>query len=100
MKVLSLVLILVFCILAGPLAAEAQQAGKVPRIGILLSSPPGGSADALRDGLRQLGHVEGQNIAIEWKSAGERPERFSDLAAELVRSKSTSQDDRQTSATP
>ena len=73
-------------LLATPLAAEAQQAGKVWRIGVLsavasLTSPP---FEAFRAGLRELGYVEGQNIVLEFRSAEGRFERVPTLAAELV----------------
>jgi len=73
-------------LLAAPLATEAQQARKVPRVGVLAGqsaeiSPP---ILTLREGLRELGYVEGQNIAIEWRWAHGKDERFPDLAAELV----------------
>jgi putative ABC transport system substrate-binding protein len=75
--------------LAAPLAAGAQQAGKVPRIGVMaagaVASPD--FADALRRGLAELGWVEGQNILIEWRYAEGRPERYPALLAELVRLK-------------
>jgi putative ABC transport system substrate-binding protein len=77
-------------LLAAPLAAEAQQAGKVWRIGVLGTpeSPEHKHLwDAFRQGLRELGYVEGQNIAIEWRSPAGKPERIPDLAAELVRLK-------------
>ena len=72
-----------------PLAAAAQQAGKSPRIGWLgfgfATSPAAkGLVDAFRQGLREHGWVEGQNIIIEYRSAEEKAERFPDLAAELV----------------
>ncbi len=74
--------------LAAPLTAEAQQVGKVFRIGVLSQSAAGESAaEALREGLRERGYVEGRNIAIEWRGAGARAVRFSDFAAELVRLK-------------
>ena len=72
---------------AWPLAARAQQSRKVPRIGVLL---PGTAASfALRtkaflEGLRDLGYVEGQTIAIEWKWGQDRAEGLPELAAELV----------------
>jgi len=72
------------------LAADAQQAGKVYRIGILEAVPAAQNSanlDALRKGLRELGYVEGRNLVIEYRSADGRAERFSDLAAELVRLK-------------
>ena len=76
-------------LLAAPLVAEAQQAGKVPRIGFLSPSSLSDSRTALfveafRQGLRELGWVEGQNIAIEYRWAEERTERLPDLARSLV----------------
>src|SRR5215475_9918712 len=71
-------------------SAEAQQAKKVPRIGFLV---PGSSpfatplVDAFRQGLRELGWVEGQNITIDYRWAEARPDRLSELALELVRLK-------------
>src|SRR5437660_7070332 len=75
---------------ATPLPAPAQQAGKVYRIGILEAIPAAQNAanlDALRNGLRELGYVEGRNLVIEYRSADGRAERFPDLASELVRLK-------------
>src|SRR2546421_7619426 len=72
---------------AGPLAALAQQAGKaVPRLGVLLFGTPetDPNINAFRQGLRKLGRVEGQNIAIEYRYAAGKPERLPDLATELV----------------
>ena len=77
-------------LLAAPLGARAQQAGKVYRIGILEAIPAAQNAanlDALRKGLRDLGYVEGRNLVIEYRSADGRAERFPDLASELVRLK-------------
>src|SRR5262245_15869321 len=76
--------------LAAPLAAGARQAGKVPRIGFLsLTSPSDRPSllDAFRQGLRELGWVEGQNIVIDYRYAEDRVDRLPDLAAELVRLK-------------
>ena len=75
---------------AWPLAARAQQAGKVPRIGFLLFGSPEDTAyaqliGAFRSGLRDLGYIEGNNIVIEYRYAGASQERLSDLAADLVR---------------
>jgi putative ABC transport system substrate-binding protein len=69
--------------------ANAQQAKKVPRIGVLSPGSPGPSPllDAFRQGLRELGYVEGQNIAFEYRFAEAKPEALPDLAAELVRLK-------------
>jgi putative ABC transport system substrate-binding protein len=53
---------------AWPLAARAQQAGKFPLVGVLVSaSPPHPFADALRRGLQTLGYSEGRNIALEFR---------------------------------
>ena len=75
--------------LAAPLAAEAQQAGKVWRIGFLGSGTPTGwggpGIEALRLGLRDHGYVEGRNIRIEYRWAEDRYDRIPELAAELVR---------------
>jgi len=74
--------------IAWPLAARAQQAGKVYRVGMLETTSAALNAanlDALREGLRQLGYVEGQNLVVEYRSADGRPGHFSDLAAELIR---------------
>ena len=73
-------------LLAAPLAAEAQQAAKVARIGILtinLAAAPH-NTEAFLQGLRDLGHVEGRNVAIEYRDAGGKVERLPALAAELV----------------
>src|SRR2546422_11367901 len=67
--------------------AEAQQAKKVPRIGYLAGDPHSPSHEAFRQGLRDLGYVEGQSILIEWRYAGDKPDRLPELAAELVRLK-------------
>jgi putative ABC transport system substrate-binding protein len=74
-------------LLAAPLAAEAQPPSKVPRIGFLATNSPAEYPDlleAFRQGLRDLGYVEGQNIAIEYRWTEGRVERFSDFAVELV----------------
>ncbi len=74
--------------LSAPLAAEAQPTGKVYRIGYLA---PGSATvsqlpvEAFREGLRELGLVEGQNIVIDYRFAEGRFDRLPELAAELVR---------------
>jgi putative ABC transport system substrate-binding protein len=83
---------LTFTLLVAPLAADAQQATTVHRVGRLLAagSPAAGpdpSFEAFRQGLRELGYVEGQNVDIEDRYAEGSPERLRDLAAELVRLK-------------
>lgn len=83
-----LIVTLALVTLLAPLFAAAQQSRKVPRIGCLLPGSPstvGHLVEAFRQGLRELGYVEGQNIAIECRWAEGRVERLPDLAAELVR---------------
>src|SRR5580765_3648578 len=66
---------------------QAQQPTKVPRIGYLAVNSLSDNAariDAFRQGLRELGYVEGKNIIIEWRSAEGKPDRLPALAAELV----------------
>ena len=89
MHFVAFLLVLIALSIATPLAPEAQPAGKMPRIGHLswfsrsdLWGQRG--VDAFRHGLRDLGYVEGQNIAIEHRWAEEKPARLPDLAAELV----------------
>jgi putative ABC transport system substrate-binding protein len=76
-------------LLAAPLAAEAQRAGKVPVVGVLNSGFTGQSTAiaAFRSGLLDLGLVEGQTIALEIRSAGGKPDALPALAAELVQRK-------------
>ena len=69
---------------------KAQQAEKIYRIGMLETTSMALNAanfDAFRQGLRELGYVEGRNFMIEYRSADGRRERFSELATELVRLK-------------
>src|SRR5215831_7223018 len=72
-----------------PLAAGAQQVGKVPRIGYLSpgSASPGPLAyhDEFQRGLRELGYIEGRNIVVEYRFADGKFDRLDQLAAELVR---------------
>ena len=76
-------------LLAAPLAAEAQQAGKVWRIGVLVpvepESPTEPNVAAFRQGLHDLGYVEGQNIAVEYRYAHGKAELYAELLAQLVR---------------
>ena len=73
--------------LAAPLAAEAQPAGKVPRIAFLTTTSPGSSptTDAFQQGLRELGYIENQNIHIEWRWGRGSIERFPEFADEMAR---------------
>jgi putative tryptophan/tyrosine transport system substrate-binding protein len=71
-------------------AAEAQQTGKIPRIGYLDGSTASGSAvlvDVFRQELNKLGWTDGKNIAIEYRFAEQKNERLPDLAADLIRLK-------------
>ena len=84
-------------LLATPLAARAQQpsgraqqpSGRLPRVGWLGAGPGRAGTEhlteAFREGLREIGYVEGHNVTIEYRFAEQRPERLPDLAAELVR---------------
>jgi putative ABC transport system substrate-binding protein len=83
----ALLVSLTLGILLAPLAADAQQPPKVPRIGALHILPPGAASvhlEAFRQGLRELGYVEGQNIAIEYRYAEGRTDRYAELAGELA----------------
>jgi len=87
-SIIRLMLTLALTIFAAPLTAEAQQAPKVYRIGFLhpgSALPEPASLETLRQGMRALGYVEGQNLVMEYRYAEEREERLPDLAAELVR---------------
>ena len=73
---------------AAPPSVEAQTAGKVHRIGMLETRSTALNAanlDALRQGLRELGYKEGENLEIVYRSSDGRDDRFAALAVELVR---------------
>ena len=87
MAIVRFAIIVTVLLVAAPLTAEAQPGAKVPRVGVLANgsaatSPP---VDAFRQGLRDLGHVEGQNIALEIRWAEGRFDRLPEFAIELVR---------------
>src|SRR5262245_36835607 len=67
---------------AWPLAARAQQPGKIPRIGIIDDAP---RWSAFRHGLRDLGYLEGQNVAFDYAYGDGVPERLAEAASALVR---------------
>jgi ABC-type uncharacterized transport system substrate-binding protein len=72
------------------LPAEAQEPTKIPRIGYLTGATPDGQSariEAFRQGMRELGYVEGKNIVVEFRYAELKPDRLPALAAELVRLK-------------
>jgi ABC-type uncharacterized transport system substrate-binding protein len=87
-KITVLTLCALLCALC--FAASAQQPKKVPRIGFLSMSSPSSETPplaAFRQGLRDLGYVEGENILVEYRYAEGKSDRLRDLAAELVRLK-------------
>src|SRR4030095_8065522 len=89
MRLIGLAVVLALGLMFAPLAATGQQTGKVWRIGVLSGSPPTTPEaarpwEALFQGLRELGYVEGQNLTIERRWAEGRAERYHELAAELV----------------
>jgi len=86
MRLIALAVILAVSVTLAPLAA-AQPAGKVARIAFLstTSSPDSPTTAAFRQGLQELGYVEGQNIIIEWRWGGGRTEQFPAFASEVVR---------------
>ena len=86
----------VFCVAACAMllalcgSTEAQQAGKVPRVGYLSNLDPASESvrfEAIRVALRERGYIEGQNIATEYRYAKGKRDRLPELAAELVRLK-------------
>src|SRR5437879_3387549 len=86
MRLIGVAVILTLSLSLAPLAAEAQEAGKVNRIGVLSTTlgPTSPVGRAFREGLKALGYLEGRNLAIEVRSSGGRNDRLSALAAELV----------------
>jgi ABC-type uncharacterized transport system substrate-binding protein len=83
-------ILVVVVLLAVAAIAEAQQSAKVPRIGYLTGATPAGQSariESFRQGLRELGYVEGKNIVIEYRYAELKPDRLPVHAAELVRLK-------------
>ncbi len=85
-KAVGYIVTLILCLLAALLTAEAQPPAKVARIGYLTTTGGSGSPlpEAFRQGLQDLGYVEGKTIAIAYRSAEGKPERLPALAAELV----------------
>ena len=87
-RLFGLIITVALSFLADLFAGEAQPAGKVPRIGVLVSGSPTTHkfmADAFRQNLRALGYVEGQSVSLEYRWAEGKLDRLPDLAAELVR---------------
>ena len=87
-NIVSILLIVAVVVVAA--MAQAQQPTKIPRIGYLTGTSPSASSariEAFRQGLRDLGYVEGKNIVIEWRSGEGKLDRLPALAVELVRLK-------------
>src|SRR5262249_21761680 len=85
-KTVRRIVLLALVLLMAPLAAHAQQLAKMPRIGYLtLRAGPTATDEAFTQGLRDLGWIEGQTIAIEYRWAAGQGDRLPALAAELVR---------------
>jgi putative ABC transport system substrate-binding protein len=83
---------LALLLIAVPFCVEAQQGGKAHRIGYLSGGSPSSErtstlVEAFREGLRELGYVEGRNITIDWRFSQGRAEQFPSLVAELIQSK-------------
>ncbi len=94
LRTIGLISTLVLGLLAAPLTGEAQQEGKVHRIGVLITVSPGVATepflDGFRQGLRELGYVEyveGKNVVLEIRFGESKRDRVANLAAELVRLK-------------
>jgi ABC-type uncharacterized transport system substrate-binding protein len=83
MRRIGLEVVLAVSIILAPVAAEAQQAGKVYRVGLLVMAPR--DTEPLKIGLRDLGWVEKQNVVLEYRSADGRPERLSALMEDLLK---------------
>jgi putative tryptophan/tyrosine transport system substrate-binding protein len=82
--------VIAFVLVVAVVVAEAQQSKKIPRIGYLSNVDPAlesARLEGIRLALRERGHIEGQNIAIEYRYAEGKPDRYPELAAELVRLK-------------
>jgi putative tryptophan/tyrosine transport system substrate-binding protein len=90
LSLVSVMFFAFFSMLLAPCFLEAQQPAKVPRIGYLTGtrlSAIANRTEAFRQGLRELGYVEGKSIVIEWRSAESKLDRLPEPAAELVRLK-------------
>jgi putative ABC transport system substrate-binding protein len=86
-RAVGVMMTLTLSLLVAPLAAEAQQRGNVPRIGVLSTGSPPATLPRFEpfiQGLHELGYVEGQTIALEYRFADGKHERLPGLAAELI----------------
>jgi putative ABC transport system substrate-binding protein len=90
-KIVTLMVTFALGLVLARVSSEAQQPTKVPRIGYVTEtgdfSSPSPNLEAFRQGLRDLGYVEGKNIVIEFRSAEGKPDRVPSLVAELVQLK-------------
>jgi putative ABC transport system substrate-binding protein len=84
MRLIGLAVVLAVSFILAPLVGEPQPAGKVARVGWLNTASPGSLDEAFRSSIRQLGYVEGQNIAIEWRWVEGRFDRLPSVAADLA----------------
>ena len=85
MRRIGLAVVLTLSLFAAPLVAGSQQAEKVRRIGFLSAAIRGSQVeDAFRQGLREHGYVEGQNLLVEWRYAEGRHDRLTGFVAEFV----------------
>src|SRR5215470_8105739 len=90
MRLIRLAVVLAVGLVLALLAAEAQQTGKLPRIGIVT---PGTAAntqhlfEAFRQGMRERGYIEGQHVIFERRLGDDKPERLSAAAADVVHGK-------------
>jgi putative ABC transport system substrate-binding protein len=85
LSTIGIIASLVLAALMAPCAVHAQPSAKMPRIGYLALRALAAEDEAFKQGLRELGWIEGQNITIEYRSAAGQVERLPALAAELVR---------------
>jgi putative ABC transport system substrate-binding protein len=86
MRLIGLAVVLAVSLVLAPLVVEAQQTGKIARLGVLLFGTPATDPNlaAFLSGLHDLGYVEGRNLALEYRSSEGRPERARDLAVQIV----------------
>ena len=87
MKKAAVPILVAVILLTVAVVTEAQQPKNVPRIGYQGAGSPDENEEAFRQGLRELGYVEGQNIVIEWRFAEGKLDQVPRNAAELVRLK-------------
>src|SRR2546428_13002795 len=87
MRLIGLAVVLIVSLILAVPGPEAQQVGRVWRMGVLSSVHAPALEDAFRQGLQERGYVEGRNLVLEWRFSEGRDERFAAFAAEFVRLK-------------